>query len=169
MLRYPELFDNYFKAGSSGCLGALRTRVNGASGYPDVTVHALCGFLWLESGFLFFPQASKTFFRSFLSCNSTIWFKSFHIASSILKGMSHALTGPIFSRSVPSNAVFYSRQLNLSNKTLALSSQQLSTACPDLVQPAIFNNLKIGKNGRVWRDATCPKKKAFAYFSYTRG
>ena len=68
-LRYPELFENDFKGGSSGCPGALWTRVDGASGYPDVTAHALCGFLRLESGFeasfFFFPQASKTF-RSFL-------------------------------------------------------------------------------------------------------
>ena len=45
MLRYLELFENDFKGGSSGCPGALRTRVNGASGYPDVTAHALRGFL----------------------------------------------------------------------------------------------------------------------------
>ena len=35
-LRYPEVFENHFKGGSSECPGALRTRVNGASGYPDV-------------------------------------------------------------------------------------------------------------------------------------
>ena len=66
-LRYPELFVNDFKGGSSGCPGALWRRVNGASGYPDVTAHALCGFLRLESGFFFFfSQASKTFLRFFL-------------------------------------------------------------------------------------------------------
>ena len=65
-LRYPELCENDLKGGSSGCPGALRTRVNGASGYPDVTAHALCGALQLRSGFFFFPQASKTFFRSFI-------------------------------------------------------------------------------------------------------
>ena len=80
-LRYPELFENDFKGGSSGCLGALWRRVNGASGYPDVSAHALCGFLRLETVkavfFFFFPQASKTSFHSqFLSCNSTIWFQS---------------------------------------------------------------------------------------------
>ena len=49
-MRYPELFENDFKSGSSGCPGALRTCVNGAFGYPDVTAHAHCGFLRLESG-----------------------------------------------------------------------------------------------------------------------
>ena len=67
-----------FKGGSSGCPGALWRRVNGASGYPDVTAHALCGFLRLESGFFFFfSQLQKLSFALFLSFNSTIWFKSF--------------------------------------------------------------------------------------------
>ena len=67
-LRFPELFENDFKGGSSGCPGALRTRVNGASGYPDVTAHALSGFLRLESGFwsgfFLLPASFKPFFRS---------------------------------------------------------------------------------------------------------
>ena len=78
-LRYPELFENDFKGGSSGCPGALWRRVNGASGYPDVTAHALYGFLRLESGFFLLLFASFKNFSSlfFLSVNSTIWFKSF--------------------------------------------------------------------------------------------
>ena len=48
--------------------GALWTRVDGASGYPDVTAHALCGFLRLESGFetSFLLSASFKNFGSFL-------------------------------------------------------------------------------------------------------
>ena len=77
-LRYPELFENDFKGGSSGCPGALWRRVNGASGYPDVTAHALCGFLRLESGlFSSFCKLQKLSFAFFLSFNSTIGFKSF--------------------------------------------------------------------------------------------
>ena len=60
-LRYPELFENDFKGGSSGCPGALRIRVNGASGYPDITAHALCGFLRLESGFSLLSASFKNF------------------------------------------------------------------------------------------------------------
>ena len=113
MLRYPELFENDFKGGSSGCPGALWRRVDGASGYPDVTAHALCGFLRLESGFFLLLFASFKNFLSLFSCPLTAQFdlKVFHIhvASSILKAFLHALTGPISSRSMPSNAVFYSR------------------------------------------------------------
>ena len=105
-LRYPELFKNDFKGGSPGCPGALWTRVDGASGYPDVTAHALCGFLRLEGGFFFFfPQASKTFLRSFLILYQyNLILKVFHehVASLSLKAISHALTGPISSRSTPS-------------------------------------------------------------------
>ena len=109
-LRYPELFENYFKGGSSGCPGALRTCVNGAFGYPGVTAHTFCGFLRLESGF-FLSSASFKNFLSLFSCPVTAQsdLKVFHISSSILKAISHALTGPISSRSMPSNAVFYSR------------------------------------------------------------
>ena len=107
-LRYLELFENDFKGGSSGYPGALRTRVNGASGYPDVTAHALCALLLLE--FLlkavFYSFRKLQNFLSLFSCPVTA---VFHITSSILKAISHALTGPIFSRSMPSNAVFYSR------------------------------------------------------------
>ena len=72
-LRYPELFENDFKGGSSGCPGALWRRVNGASRYPDVTAHALCGFLRLESGvFSSFRKLQKLSFAFFLSFNSTI-------------------------------------------------------------------------------------------------
>ena len=110
-LRYPELFENDFKGGSSGCLGALWRRVNGASGYPDVTAHALCGFLRLESVFFLLLSTSFKNFLSLFSCPVTAQsdFKVFLIASSILQAISHALTGPISSRSTPSNAVFYSR------------------------------------------------------------
>ena len=104
-LRYLELFENDFKGGSSGCPGALWRRVNGASGYPDVTAHALCGFLRLESGF-FLLFASFKNFPSLFSCPLTAQsdLKVFHIASSILKSFLHASTGPISSRSMPSNA-----------------------------------------------------------------
>ena len=121
--------------------------VNGASEYPDVTAHALCGFIRLEGGFFsFFPQASKISFA--LSCPVTAQsnLKVFHIASSILKSIIHALTGPFSCRSMPSNAVFYSQSLNLPNKTLTLwSSQQTSTKRKE-------------KWKRVWRHATQPQK-----------
>ena len=129
-LRYPDLFENDFKGGSSGCPGALRTRVNRASGYPDVNAHSLCDFLRLENGsFSSFRKLQKLSFALFLSCNSTIWFKSFPQSFINFEShLGHALTGPIFSRSMPSNAVIYSRELNLPNKTLTLSSsQQTST------------------------------------------
>ena len=105
-LRYPELFENDFKGGSSGCPGALWRRVNGASGYPDVTAHALCGFLRLESVFFFLIFASFKNFPSLFSCPLTAQsdLKVFHIASSILKSFLHASRGPISSRSMPSNA-----------------------------------------------------------------
>ena len=74
-LRYQELFENDFKGGSSGCPGALRTLINGASGYSDVTEHALCGFLRLESGFFSFRKLQNFSNALLLSCNSTIWFK----------------------------------------------------------------------------------------------
>ena len=97
-----------------GCPGALRTRVNGASGYPDVIAHALCGFLRLESGFeagFFLLSASFKNFLSLFSCPVTAQsdLKVFHITSSFFKAISHVLAEPIFSRSMPSNAVFYSR------------------------------------------------------------
>ena len=69
-LSYLELFENDLKGGSSGCPGALRTRVHGASGYPDVTANALCSFLRLESAFFIFPHAPKNFLSLF-SCPVT--------------------------------------------------------------------------------------------------
>ena len=97
-----ELFENDFKGGSSGCPGALRTHVNGASGYPDVTAHALCGFLRLESGFFFLLSAS---FKNFPSVSFLVLYQHnlilkvfhIHVASLSLKAISHALTGPISS------------------------------------------------------------------------
>ena len=105
------------------------------------------------------PSTWKRFFSSFRklqklsfafsSCPVTPQsdFIVLHIASSILKAISHALTGPISSRSMPSNAVFYSRKLNLPNKILTLSSsQQTSTK-------------RREKGNRIWRHTTWPKIK----------
>ena len=99
------------------------------------------------------PSTWKRFFSSFRKLQKLSFALSscpvtpHHIASSILKAISHALTGPISSRSMPSNAVFYSRKLNLPNKILTLSSsQQTSTK-------------RRGKGNRIWRHATWPKIK----------
>ena len=70
MLRYPELFENDFKSGSSGFPCALWTRVDAASGYPDVPAHALCRFLRLESVFFLLSTSFKNFPSPF-SCPVT--------------------------------------------------------------------------------------------------
>ena len=61
---------------------------------------------WKRFGLL---STSSKNFLSLFSCPETAQcdLKVFHIASSILKAISHALTGSISSWSMPSNAVFY--------------------------------------------------------------
>ena len=155
-LRHQELLENHFKGGSSEFPGALRARVNGASGHPNVTADAVCGFVRLRSGF-FLLSASFKNILSLFSCpvGAQSDLKVFHIASSILKAISHALTRPISRRTKPSNSVFYGRQPNLPNKALTLSSsQQTSTKRKEKMEESSkANNLT--------------KRKAFAHFSYT--
>ena len=158
-LRYPELFENDFKGGSCGCPGSLWTRVDGASGYPDVTAHALCGFLRLESGFFLLSANFKTFLPSFLVLyQHNLILKVFHIhaASSSLKAISHALTAdkfPVDPRHLL-NAVFFSRLLNIPNKTLTLSSSQQTSK-------------KKGKNGREFENMQLDEKKRHLRISPT--
>ena len=59
----------------------------------------------LKAGFFFFLQTSKNFLRSFLilyQYNLILKVFHIHVASLSLKAISHALTGPISSRSTPS-------------------------------------------------------------------
>ena len=97
-LPYLELFENDFKGGSSGCPGALRTCVNGGSGYlyvfPCLLRMRSAVSFDLKPVFSSFCKLQKLLFALFLSFDSTSDLKVFHIASSILKASSHPLTGP---------------------------------------------------------------------------
>ena len=104
----------------------------------------------------FLLSASFKNFLSLFSCPVTARsdLKVFHIASSILKAISHALTGPIFSRSIPSNAVFYS-PTELTKQSFHL-----------VVQPTKINK-KIEKMEESLKACSLTKKKKHLRISPT--
>ena len=156
---YLELFENDFKGGSSGCPGALRTRVNEASGYLDM-------FPWRKLRMR--SAASLDNFKNFcllFPCPMTAQcdLELFGIASSLLKAISHALTGTTCSGSPPSYTVIYS----ITQKPILSFSVHKTTffADPDMskvnkkIKPTKIHKKKRKEEFRAW-----PKKKTFGVF-----